>query len=135
MPPLALSTTRPSDVTNRSLYWRQPSARNAAGPTPPIAAVVRNAASSARRLSGSRLGGEPSGDCNDHVAKAKPRGPELVSTRKQFADHRFVKRRRRFERHLETVLAEFRYPRGQRFIDALQLQDDTGSKWDRCTAA
>src|SRR6266403_5236781 len=87
------------------------------------------------RLSGSRLGGEPSGDCNDHVAKTKPRGPELVSTGKQFADNRLVKRRRRFERHLETVLAEFRYPRGQRFTDALQLQDDAGSKRDRGAAA
>src|SRR6266404_869164 len=87
------------------------------------------------RLSSSRLGGEPSCDCNDHVAEAKPRGPELVSARKQFADNRLVKRRRRFERHLETVLAEFRYPRGQRFTDALQLQDDAGSKRDRGAAA
>src|SRR6266446_5567412 len=85
------------------------------------------------RLSSSLLGREPSGDCNDHVAKAKPRGHELVSPRKQFADDRVVKRRRRFERHLETVLAEFRYPRGQRFTDAL-LRYDAGSKRDRCAA-
>src|SRR6266478_3142090 len=83
------------------------------------------------RLSSLRLGGEPSGDCNDHVAEAKPRGPELVSARKQLADDRLVKRRRRFERHLETVLAEFRYPRGPGFTDAL-LQYDAGSKRDRC---
>src|ERR1700687_3947313 len=72
-------------------------------------------------LSRSRSGREPSGDCNDHVAKAKPRGPELVSPRKQFANDRLVKRRRRLERHLETVLSEFQYARGQRFTDPLQL--------------
>src|SRR5258707_11293794 len=83
------------------------------------------------RLSSSRLGREPSRDCNDHVAKAKPRGPELVAARKQPSDDRLVKRRRRFERHLETILAEFRYARGQRFTDALQLQNAAGSKRDR----
>src|ERR1700688_130471 len=86
-------------------------------------------------LSSLRSGCDPSGDCSDHVGKAKPRRPELVSARKQFADDRLVKRRRRFERHLKTVLAEFRYPRGQRFTDALQLQDDAGSKRERRTAA
>src|ERR1700676_1697992 len=61
-----------------------------------------------------RLGCEPSSDCSDHVGKAKLRRPELVSARKQFADDRLVKRRRRLERHLEAVLAEFRHAGGQR---------------------
>src|SRR5260221_14745706 len=37
------------------------------------------------------LRGESSGDRNDHVGKAKPRGPELVSARKQLADDGLMK--------------------------------------------
>src|ERR1700726_3109143 len=83
MPPLALSTTRPSAVTNRSLYCRQPSARSVAGAGAPDADTLLNAASNARTTtitlilpSSLRLRGEPSSDRNDHVGKAEPLAPD-----------------------------------------------------------
>src|SRR5258705_13754039 len=55
MSPLALSTTRPSDVTNRSLYCRQPSFKRPVGPDAADAVVAQNAASSAMMRTVTRI--------------------------------------------------------------------------------